>query len=93
MKETWKITNELLNKRSKSTKITFLKEGDVEIQGKREISNTMNFCLMGEELAEMIDESFYPILRGNYTVNESNLSFLYHEINQQHIGDPIDKNI
>ena len=42
MKETWKITNELFNKRSKSTNITSLKDGDVEIDGKREISNVMN---------------------------------------------------
>ena len=38
MKETWKITNELFNKRSKSTNITSLKDGDIEISGKREIS-------------------------------------------------------
>ena len=31
MKETWKITNELFNKRRKSTNITSLKDGDVEI--------------------------------------------------------------
>ena len=42
MKETWKINNELFNKRSKSTNITSLKDWDVEIGGKREISNVVN---------------------------------------------------
>ena len=46
---------------------------------------------MAEELAEMIDESPNPLLRGNYMVNESNLSFLFHKINQQHIRDAISK--
>ena len=57
MKETWKITNELFNKRSKSTNITSLKDRDDDISGKRETSNTMNsyFCSVGEELAEKID--------------------------------------
>ena len=46
MKETWKITSELFNKRSKSTNITSLKDGDVEIGGKRETSNAMNLLLV-----------------------------------------------
>ena len=50
MKETWKITNDLLNKRSKSTNINSLNVGNIEIVDKRVISNTMNsyFCSVGE---------------------------------------------
>ena len=71
MKETWKITNELLNKRRKSTNITFLKDEGIQIQGKREIPNTMNsyFCSVGEELTENIDETPNPLLSGDYMAN------------------------
>ena len=93
MKETWKITNELFNKRSKSTNITSHTDGDVEIGGKREISNTMNsyFCSVGEELAEKIDDSPIPFLRGDCTVNESISSFHFHEIKDQHVRDAMSK--
>ena len=69
-KETRKITNKLLDKCRKSTNITFLRDGGVEIQGKWDIPNTMNryFCSLGEELAENIDENPNPLLRGDYTM-------------------------
>ena len=62
---------------------------DLEIGGKREISNTMNsyFCSVSEELAEKIDDSANPLLRGDCTANESISSFCFHEIKDQHIRD------
>ena len=93
MKETWKITNQLFNNRSKSTNITSLKDGDVEIGEKREISNTLNsyFCSVSEELVEKIYDSPNPLLRGDCTVNESISSFRFHEIKDQHIRDAMAK--
>ena len=41
MKETWKIANDL-KKRSKSTNINSLNDGNIEIVDKREISNAMH---------------------------------------------------
>ena len=48
MKESWKLTNSLLNKLSKSTNIAVITDGNTEIREKREISNILNsyflFC-------------------------------------------------
>ena len=42
MKESWKLTNSLFNKPSRSTNITNIKDGNTEIKEKREISNIVN---------------------------------------------------
>jgi len=75
--ETWKITNELLNKCKKFTNITFLKDRNVGIQGKKEIPNAMNiyFRSVIEDLAGKIDESANSLLGGDYTVNLSKFKF------------------
>ena len=71
MKETWKITNDLPNKSSKSTNISSPNIGHIEILDTREISNTMNayFCSVGEELANKIEDCANPLLTGVYVVN------------------------
>ena len=93
MKETWKTTNALLNKRCKSTNITSLTVGDIEINEKREISNTMNdyFCTIGNELANKIDRSPNPLFVGDYRINEGNKTMKFTKINEQHIRDAIGK--
>ena len=93
MKETWKTTNALLNKRCKSTNITSITVGDIEINEKREISNTMNdyFCTIGNELAIKIDRSPNPLLVGDYRINEGNKTMKFTKINEQHIRDAIGK--
>ena len=72
MKETWKTTNALLNKRCKSTNITSLTEGDIQVHGEKAILKTMNdyFCTIGQEVADEIDQSPNPLLVGNYLINE-----------------------
>ena len=93
MKETWKTTNALLNKCCKSTNITSLTVGDIEINEKREILNTMNdyFCTIGNELANKIDRSPNPLLVGDYRINEGNKTMKFTKINEQHIRDAIGK--
>ena len=93
MKETWKATNSLLNKRSKSITITSLTEGDIQVLEKKEISNTMNdyFCTIGQELADEIDQSPNPVLVGDYMINEGNKTMKFTKISEQHIRDAIDK--
>ena len=92
-KETWKATNALLNKRYKSTNITSLTEGDIQVLEKKEISNTMNdyFCTIGQELADEIDQSPNPRLVGDYMINEGNKAMKFTKISEQHIRDAIDK--
>ena len=93
MKKSWKLTNSLLNKPSKSTNITIIKDGTTEILEKREISNILNsyFCSVGEELTRNIDEASNSLLTGSYTINDSNSSFKVEEINGMHIRDAISK--
>ena len=43
------------------------------------------FCSLGEELANKIDETPNSLLKGDYTVNVSNLSFQFYEINDLHV--------
>ena len=68
MIETWKTVDEILNKRSKSSNIDCLKELDLEIVIKKDISNIMNnyFCSKGKDLANDIDQVPNPLLCGNY---------------------------
>ena len=73
--------------RKKFANITSLKVGNTEIEGKKEIVNVMNsyFCSVGEELADKIDETPSPLLKSDYTVNVSNLSFHFYETNCLHL--------
>ena len=89
MKESWKLTDSLLTKPSKTTNITSIKEGNTEIRAKREISNILNnqFCSVGEELAEKLDGTPNPLLTGSYTVNGSNACCKFKEISDMHIRD------
>ena len=93
MKETWKITNDLLNKRSKSTDINSLNVGNIEIVDKRVISNSMNsyFCSVGEELANKIEDCAKPLLTGMYTMNKCSTKFHFNNIQDQHIRDAMAK--
>ena len=93
MKETWKTTNALLNKRCKPTNITSFTEGDNQVHEKREISNTMNdyFCKICQELADEIDQSPNPLLVGDYLINEGNKTMKCTKISEQHTRDASDK--
>ena len=73
IKEKWKISNGLLNKRKKHTS---LKDGYVEILERKEIPSVMNgyHCSVGEEWASKIYETQNPLLRSDYTVNVTYLS-------------------
>ena len=96
MKECWKIASRVLNKCSKSTNITYIKDGDIEIREKREISNTMNnyFCSVGEDLAKNIkniEKSSNRLLAGKYTVNQTVAWFEFKEVECTHTRDAICK--
>ena len=54
MKESWKTINELLNRRSKSSSIDYLKESGTETRNKKDVPNAMNnfFCTIGRDLAD-----------------------------------------
>ena len=77
MKESWKVINEVHNKRSKSSNIDCLKESGTESVLKQDISNvnTNFFCSIGKELAEKSAPAPNPLLSGEYEVNKSKAVF------------------
>ena len=90
MKETWKTTNVLFNKRCKSTNTTSLTERDTQVHEKREISNTMNdyFCTIGQELADENDQSPNPLLVGGFLINEGNKTMKFTKTSENTSGMP-----
>ena len=64
VKESWKTINELLNRRSKSCNIDFLKDSDKETRQGKDISNLMNeyFCSIGKNIASKIEDAPNPLL-------------------------------
>ena len=80
--ETWKIANDLLKQRSKSTNINSLNDRNIEMVDKREFSNAMNsyFCSVGEELANKIEDCVNFLLNGMYAVDNCNTRFHFENI-------------
>ena len=89
MRESWKVSNELFNKRSKSNNIDCLKESGSEIVHKNDISNAMNnfFCSVGKALAEKTDPASNCLLAGNNVVNKQKVRFQFRTIEVQEIRD------
>ena len=89
MKESWKVINELHNKRSKSSNIDCLKDSGTEYVHKQDISNGMNnfFCSIGKELANKIDPAPNPLLSGEYEVDKNKAVFNFKTIELKGIRD------
>ena len=65
VKETWKTINQMINKRSKTTHISSLEDGDKDITDSQQIADAMNqyFCNFEEKLSSKIPTRkipFYP---------------------------------
>ena len=62
--------DEIINKKSKSTNIDYIKDCDQEISNNREIANIMNdyFCTVGTGLAKNIEETENSLLSGKYQI-------------------------
>ena len=93
MKESWKIINQVVNKRSKSTNINNLSAPNGVIVNKQKIADTMNefFCSVGKDLAEKIDYVPNTLLSGDLTVNPEKKCFRFKTIEIRHIRDAIGK--
>ena len=93
MKETWKIVNQVLNKRSNSSSIDSLKGSGSDLVHKEDISNTMNefFCSIGKDLADDIAPAHNPLLSGDYEVNANKAKFHFKTIEVQEIRDALAK--
>ena len=92
-KESWKIINQVLNKRSKSTNINNLSVPDGVIANKQKIADAMNeyFYSVGKDLAEKIEYAPNPLLLGDYDVNPEGKCFRSKTIDVRNIRDAIGK--
>ena len=81
-KETWKTINQLVNKRSKTTEILSLKDGEHTISKPQDIAETMNkfFCNVGKDLSENIPNKENPLLNGDYGERETDSTFPFKPI-------------
>ena len=79
MTESWKIINQVLNKRPKSTTINNLCTSDGVIVNKQKIAHKMNeyFWSVGKDLAEKIAYALNPLLSGDYNVNPEEKCFRF----------------
>ena len=62
VKETWITINQMINKRSKTTHISSLEDGDKDITDSQKIADAMNqyFCNIGEQLSSKIPTRKIP---------------------------------
>ena len=93
VKDSWKTFNELLNRRSKSCNIDFLKDSDQETRQGKGISNLMNeyFCSIGKNLSSKIEDAPNPLLAGDSVVNKKSTQFKFKHISALDIRDAIAK--
>ena len=77
LKETWKIINQLINRRSKTTNISSLTVEDKRTTKNNEMTDTMNdfFCNIGEKLRSNIPDIVNPLLNGDYSANNDSARF------------------
>ena len=67
IKGSWREINEIINKKSKSTNIDYIKNCDQKISSNSEIANVMNdyFCTIGTNLAKNIEGTVNPYYQEN----------------------------
>ena len=77
MKETWNIINQLINKQSKTTKISAVVVEDTCLTKNNEIADSMNdyFCSIGEKLSSNIPSTENLLFKSNYSLNENHERF------------------
>ena len=92
-KETWSTINKVINKRSKTTMISSLSDGDESISNPIDIANKMNdfFCTVGDQLSRDIPETYNSLLEGEVTVNPENACFSFTPITPQQVVQAMGK--
>ena len=88
IKETWRTINQLVNKRSKTTEISTIREGDRVISDPTEIADSMNqfFCSVGKDLSDKIPNKENPLLTGNYGERKKDVEkFAFIPVNPENV--------
>ena len=89
MTESWRTINQVINKRSKSTKIDVLREIGSDVDDKQNIANTMNayFCSVGKDLANKVETVPYSIVTGKCNLKPHNKQCILKAIGVQDIRE------
>ena len=76
-----------MNKRSKTTEILSIKNGEDKITNPQEIAETMNqfFCNVGKNLSEKIPNKENPLLEGDYGERKTDSSFSFKPITTEEV--------
>ena len=82
MKETWKTINQLVIKRSKTTNVSSLQEGNKVLTSREEIAESINqyFCSIGQNLSARIPHAENPLLLGDFSLNKISPRFQFRTI-------------
>ena len=93
IKASWRVINEIIDKKSKSTNIDYIRNYRQEICSNNEIANLMNdyFCTTGAGLAKNIEETVNPLLSGKSQIKSSIPKFRFRSIMVQDIKKAIAK--
>ena len=93
IKGSWRVINEIINKKSKSPNIDYTRNCGREICSNSEIANVINdhFCTIEAGLAKNIKEKANPLLSGNFQTHSSTPNFRFKSIMVQDIREAIAK--
>ena len=91
IRESWKLINQVLKKRSKSTNNNNFCTSDGVIVNKQKIADTMNgyFCSVRKYLAEKIEYAPNPLLSVDYNMKPKEKCFRFKTIDVRNIRDAI----
>ena len=93
LKNTWKVINQVLNKKSKTTNIPSLNiDGNVVLNG-RDLAESVNgfFCNVGNNLSSIIPHKKNPLLENEYSVNEEESQFHFQPIGIRQVEKVLSK--
>ena len=87
LKNTWKTINLVLNKKSKTTKITSLYVHGKQVCDNKAIAESMNdfFCNTGKNLSDKLPQTENPLLESGFSANEHTLQFQFQAIQTAHV--------
>ncbi len=93
IKSTWKVINQVINKKSKTTNISTLNIDGNEVSSSTGIAESMNnfFCNIGNDLSSKIPHKENPLLENEYQINEEKSEFHFQPISIRQVEQVLGK--
>ena len=87
LKGSWKVINQVLNKKSKTTQVSCLNVEGETILDNKAIAESMNnfFCDIGKKLSDKIPDTLNPLLANEYSVNKENSKFHFKTVDTRQV--------